>query len=376
MPHWFETDPVTGLSTRSGWLPGSPGRCYRSPDDQGTNTTVIMTLDTAHLQAEPNAALVAGWHHETYVSSTTIYLASEIYKPAPTAEDGYDLRQRTLVKALTLDDLSPLGCGSVWGRPLSRWAFGEHERTLRIATTTGWGDAMRNHLFSLRPDGEGSLATVGSIEDLAPGQRIYAVRYRGTWAYVVTYRQVDPLHVIDVSDPTAPIERGELWLPGFSDYLHPIGDGLLIGLGENESGQTKLSLFDVSDPTTPVERHSHVLGSGYLWSEARRDHRAFAYRSSDGLLALPYVEGTYTITDLGHYHCYYQYGAMIIAIDPEQGFTTRGRIDFSEDDYPYRSRAILIDDHGFAVCPLQLATSPLTGLETEPERLDLPAVGD
>lgn len=376
VPHWFETDPVTGISTRGGWLPGTPARCYRSPDDQGTTATVILTLDTADPQAEPDAALVAGWHHTTYVSSNAIYLASRIYKDTPNAETGYDLRYHTLIKALTLADMAPLGCGSVWGRPLGRWAFGEHDGVLRVATTTGWGDEMRNHLFCLRPDDEGALESVGSVEDLAPGQRIYAVRYRGTWAYVVTYRRVDPLHVIDVSDPTAPVERGELWLPGFSDYLHPIGDGLLIGLGEDENGHTKLSLFDVSDPTAPVERHSHVLGSKNLNSEARYDHRAFAYRDADRLLALPFSDYSYATCDLGHKHWHNSQGALIVDVDPEHGFTNRGRIPFDNDVYAWSNRAILIDENGFAVCPQQIASNPLTELEEEPERLDLPVAGD
>src|SRR5690606_4427933 len=119
--------------------------------------------------------------------------------------------------------------GSVPGTVLNRFSMDEYDGHFRIATTTGriWGegeDQSKNHLFIL----DGNMNRVGEETDIAPGERIYAVRFMGERAYMVTFRTVDPLFAIDVSDPAAPKVLGALKIPGYSDYLHPYDENHLI----------------------------------------------------------------------------------------------------------------------------------------------------
>jgi len=132
------------------------------------------------------------------------------------------------------------------------------------------------------------------VSGLGPGEQIYAVRYFGDTAYVVTFRQTDPLYTVDLSDPAAPKVTGELKITGYSAYLHPAGDGRLIGVGQeaDETGGVQgaqVSLFDVSNPAgaTRIAQY-HLPGS---WSEAQSDPHAFLYWPEKGLLVVP-VSGT------------------------------------------------------------------------------------
>ena len=140
--------------------------------------------------------------------------------------------------------------------------------------------ATEGRLTVLRPGPDGVLTEIGHVDDLGVGERVQSVRFTDDTAYVVTFRQVDPLFAIDVSDPTAPRVLGELKIPGFSEYLHPLGDGLLLGVGvdADDRGVTtgaKVSLFDVSDPARPVE--TSVLSYPDASSRLRGDPLAFTW---------------------------------------------------------------------------------------------------
>jgi uncharacterized secreted protein with C-terminal beta-propeller domain len=138
---------------------------------------------------------------------------------------------------------------------------------------------------------EGGLVETGRVDGLGLGEQIYAVRYFGDLATVVTFRQTDPLYVLDLADPTAPRVRGELKIPGFSTYLHPVGDDRLLGIGQDadELGRVtgfQVSLFDLSDLSTPLQVDRLSLGQG--WSPASEDSRAVSYDPSRSLLAIPF----------------------------------------------------------------------------------------
>jgi hypothetical protein len=139
-----------------------------------------------------------------------------------------------------------------------------------------------------------SQAGVGRLTGLAPGEQLYAVRYVGDTAYLVTFLRTDPLFAIDLSDPAAPTLLGELVVPGFSNYLHSVGDGLLLGIGqerEPDSWNTRVhaTLFDVSDGAnlTQIEREFLDPGYQWSWSNAQFDHHALLYSEQDGLLVVP-----------------------------------------------------------------------------------------
>ncbi len=152
----------------------------------------------------------------------------------------------------------------------------------------------------LRPAGEEWVET-GAVDGLGKGERIYAVRFLGTTGYVVTFRQVDPLYVLDLRDVRAPKVTGELKITGYSAYLHPAGVGRLLGIGQeaNDQGRrlgTQLSLFDVRDPAKPTKLAGAVLSQGS--SEAEEDHHAFLYWPANGLVVAPVT--SYGGSDLGN----------------------------------------------------------------------------
>ena len=159
----------------------------------------------------------------------------------------------------------------------------------------------------------------GSVEGLGKGERIFAVRFMGDAGYVVTFRQTDPLYTLDLSDPSAPRVRGELKIPGYSAYLHPVGDGLLLGVGQDadeETGQVQglqLSLFDVSDLAKPARLQQLKLGDRFSSSAVEWNHHAFLWWPATKLAMLPVDTETFT-------------GAGGFAVDRAGGIAELGRI--------------------------------------------------
>jgi uncharacterized secreted protein with C-terminal beta-propeller domain len=179
--------------------------------------------------------------------------------------------------------LSVGATGAVPGRPLDQFSMDRHDGTLRITTTIPRvaGADSQNDLYTLDAD---SLERRGNVTGMGDDQQVYAVRYVDDTAYVVTFRRIDPLHVVDLSDPDDPEEVGELELPGFSTYLHPIDDGHVLGIGE-EDGQVKAVLFDVSDPENPVVADDRILTE--RWSAVSESHHAFTIDRRHGVFFLP-----------------------------------------------------------------------------------------
>lgn len=192
-----------------------------------------------------------------------------------------------------------LATGSVDGYLLNQFAMDEHEGMLRVASTTspswwGGGSDSESRITVLREIGAG-LVPIGMVDGLGEGERIYSVRFMGDIGYVVTFRQVDPLYTVDLSDPRDPEVLGELKIPGYSSYLHPVGDDRVLGVGQDatEDGVvegTQVSLFDVSDPSHPRRLDTHTLGDGTN-SEVEYDHHAFLYW--DGLAVVPVQQWTW-----------------------------------------------------------------------------------
>ncbi len=196
------------------------------------------------------------------------------------------------------------GSGRVDGTILDQFSISEFKSAVRVTTTSGqWNrwwmddpDPSENHVFVLA--GDHQLNVIGHVGGIAMGERIFSTRFDEERAYMVTFRQIDPLWTIDLSQRTAPRIIGELEVPGVSTYIHPLdGDALLtIGFGGNASGldgSTQISLFDVSDFSKPRLADGMSLsppsGNGWSgsWSEATFEHKAFQYWAPAGLLAVP-----------------------------------------------------------------------------------------
>jgi uncharacterized secreted protein with C-terminal beta-propeller domain len=182
------------------------------------------------------------------------------------------------------------------GYLLSQWSLSEYKGVLRVVSTEtpawwGSGAASQTYVTTLRAQG-GGLVQLGQVGGLGRGDRVFAVRMMGATGYVVTFKQVDPLYTLDLHDPAAPRELGELELPGYSSYLHPLSSTLLLGVGQSMNAQgnvtsgTQVSLFDVGDPKHPALLQQARLGQG--WSLAEGDHHAFLYWPATNLVVVPF----------------------------------------------------------------------------------------
>lgn len=204
-------------------------------------------------------------------------------------EEYYGAHRReleyTVITKISTADLSLQAQGSVPGTPLNQFSLDEHNNHLRIATTIGedriYSDESVNDVFVL----DDSLSVVGHLEDLGKEERIYAMRFVGDVGYMVTFRETDPFYVIDLKDPTQPKKVGELKIPGYSSYLHPLTDTLVLGVGK-EDFATKIALFDVSNPAEPKELQKEILGQ-YTWSEVENNHHAFLQDSEKEIFFFP-----------------------------------------------------------------------------------------
>ncbi len=183
--------------------------------------------------------------------------------------------------------------GVVWRGGQADFRMSEHNGDLRLlASQFDWGsdDFVDHHLYILRESSSApELEVVSTLPNNArpaeigkPNEALYGVRFLGEVAYAVTFEQIDPLYTLDLSDPADPFIAGELEVTGFSDFLHPVSDDLLLGLGRSAEGGIKLELFDVSDLAQPLSRGSAVIGGRGSYSEALYDRHAFTYQSDVG----------------------------------------------------------------------------------------------
>lgn len=211
-----------------------------------------------------------------------------------------ELGKTGLVK-ISVNGLNVQASGAIPGRPLNQFSLDEYQNNLRVATTVGdswWGfgdgrQESANDVYVL----DSNLNQIGSITDLGLTERIYSARFIGERGYLVTFRQTDPFYVLDLSNPRAPKMTGELKIPGFSSYLHPLKDNQILGVGQ-ENGRVKLSLFDVSNPTSPQELAKYNLTDYY--SEVSNNHHAFQQDAKHQIFFLPGGQGAYIFSYQGN----------------------------------------------------------------------------
>ncbi|MFA4930755.1 MAG: beta-propeller domain-containing protein [Patescibacteria group bacterium] len=210
--------------------------------------------------------------------------------------------QLTQVNKISVNDFSLQAVGSFPGQLLNQFSLDEYNNYLRVATTVGnnwWGFPLSstsesiNDVYVLDQD----LQITGQVLDLGVGESIYSARFIGDTGYVVTFKQTDPFYVLDLSDPEQPKKVGELKIPGYSSYLHPISDSLILGVGE-EDNQVKVSLFDVSDPTKPAEKAKYNLSE--YWSDVSETHHAFLLDDKHQIFFLPGSQGGYVFSYAGN----------------------------------------------------------------------------
>ncbi|MEM3382724.1 MAG: beta-propeller domain-containing protein [Nitrososphaerales archaeon] len=215
--------------------------------------------------------------------------------------------------------------GSVPGYVLNQFSIDEYDGFFRIATTKWTSIGQENDLYIL----DMRLNIVGELKGLAPNERIYSARFMNDRCYLVTFRQVDPFFVIDLSNPMEPKVLGYLKIPGFSSYLHPYDENNIIGIGMEES-RVKLSLFDVTNVSAPIEKAKFTMPGQWSDTPVINEHKAFFFDKKRQLLALP-VSIFYVSDGLDRKW----QGAFIFDLSIDQGFILKGSITHQTDGFEY-----------------------------------------
>lgn len=279
---------------------------YRPPGFAGFGMVSVLTLDT-DAPDQSKAASVMANGDLVYANGTHLYVATGTWAalavdtrttsgvPAPGGVVAEPAVAETLIHQFDVsapDQAAYRISGKVRGTALNQFSMSEHEGHLRIATTVeAERDRPSESMVTVLAQGADALVQVGQVTGLGKTERIYAVRFLGDKGYVVTFRQVDPLYTLDLSDPARPRVVGELKITGYSAYLHPIDGDRLIGIGQEatEDGRrqgTQVSVFDVSDPAKPARVAQYHLPGGQ--SPAEFDHHAFLFWPAKSLLVVPY----------------------------------------------------------------------------------------
>jgi uncharacterized secreted protein with C-terminal beta-propeller domain len=254
-----------------------------------------VTIDPRNPVPQKGSTVIGGGD-TVYASPTNLYVTSQrLPGPAPMPinrpADVVPVPDATQIHKFDISGRSAVyeATGTVDGSVLNQFSMSEYSGDLRIATTSGPvsefpTQTLSHSAVTVLRQRAGALVQVGRVGGLGAGQRIYAVRFIGPVAYVVTFRQIDPLYTIDLHNPLLPRVVGQLHIPGFSAYLHPIGDGLLLGIGDQVDAMarpiaSKASLFDVSDLAHPKDLQDLKLGGpgggqfdhhGFLWWAPRK----------------------------------------------------------------------------------------------------------
>ena len=344
----------------------------------GLDTITILTVDMAKGLPSVDEDSILSDAQVVYGSPQRLYVATQRWLPPATTDqpDPPDITtQIHEFDASEPDTTTYAATGSVKGFLLNQFALSEYRGALRVATTESpewWPNPSQagagSAVTTLDVD---HLAPLGRVGGLGAGERIYAVRFLGDTGYVVTFRQVDPLYVVDLADAAHPNVAGQLELEGYSSYLHPVGDNLLLGVGRtigagNEPNGTQLSLFDVADPAHPALLAQRSIAGGN--SSAEFDHHAFLWWPATKLAVMPVTIYDYTAKQDGSYEYKPPFvGAIGFHVD-RSGIDEVGRITHPADDsYLWDVlRATVIGDRLFTTSAEGVLSSALTDLTAGP----------
>lgn len=324
-----------------------------------TASAFSVRKDTGATDAE---TFLLGYDTTLFASQENLYIGYR--NTGPAYSEG--IRDQTIIHrfAIKRGAIDYQAMGEVPGHLLNQFSLDEHAGNLRVATTVeGWtreGQIQYNNVYVLDP----SMKTIGTLEHIAPDERIYAARFVGDRLYLVTFKRIDPLFVIDLSDPNHPGILGKLKIPGYSDYLHPYDADHIIGIGKETDengwggvsvGGLKLALFDVSDVNKPIQVDAVVIGEAGTDSEALRDHKAFLFIQEKDLLVIPVSEIKRVENPSSRYPGSYStttwQGAYVYQVNPSSGFTLEGTVTHGEKGPSYAwnapdavRRSLFMDD--------------------------------
>jgi uncharacterized secreted protein with C-terminal beta-propeller domain len=376
-------------------------------------TIASLNIKTQELTKET----AVGSAQNLFASTSNIYLADQIWEYntedtnsiVPTElgalvksiyYPNWSTTQKTVVNKFHFSggEITFAGAGIVPGTILNQFSMDEYKENFRIATTVETGytemgqvptNRSTNNVYVLDKD----MKLVGSLEGIAPDEKIYSVRFMGDKGYMVTFKYVDPLFVLDLSDATNPQILGKLKIPGYSDYLHPIDETHLLGIGKDvnelEDAEKvhsqgavyytavkgiKMAIFDVSDVTNPIELAKYTIGDRGTESEALNNHKAILFDKEKELLVFPItiVENKTGSSDYYGQEQSFQ-GAVVMNVSLTNGFSERGRITHVTNEeelkrgYYYDStsiirRSLFMDNALYTLSDKMLKTNNLSDL--------------
>jgi len=366
---------------------------YSNVTDYSYSFTTIVAVNVQNDKEKPAIQpFLFGVTSNMYVSVNNIYITH----PDTTSIERMGTAQpleKTIIHRIHVKDGKTKyeASGQVPGHALNQFSMDEHNGHFRIATTTGevwgWGESTsKNHVYILNSN----LNITGRLQDLAPGEKIYSARLMGDRGYLVTFKKIDPLFVLDLSNPNEPRVLGQLKITGYSDYLHPYDETHIIGVGketvEAEEGNfawyqgVKISLFDVSDVEVPKEIAKYEIGDRGTDSPVLWDHKAFLFDKSKNLLVIPVTVAEINPAKYAGgvppnaYGEFVWDGAYVFHISLEEGLVLRGRIthldsnsELLKSGYWYHShysvkRSLYIDDVLYTVSNSKIKMNSLLDL--------------
>lgn len=350
--------------------------------------TLDLNADSVHrtsILAEPG---------EIYASTNNLYVATRHWWwwPAPGQKDTTYIHKFDIAAP---GNAVYAASGVVDGHIVDQFSMDEaasgHFRVVttiqtRVPDTQNpgnwWGTMTTTNRLSVLGENQGYLDVVGRSPDLAEGERVMSSRMVGDKGFVVTFRQVDPLFTFDLSDPTNPRKLGELKIPGFSTYIHPLDANHLLTIGtyvpeDNTNWQARalqLAIFDVTDMTNPRQTHTQLVGTAYGWSEAQSEHKAFNYFAAKKLLAIPFADWNSNWNGAGDYWSSFTSELKVYSVDPLTGFQAKGAISLRDmyqvENYygwtyywtPNVRRSVMADDFVYAISDSGIRVSNIANL--------------
>lgn len=416
LPNYYDVSPNGDGTVQSEVSSVDCTRTYASRATNGDQTLGILNFDVSDAKSPIRTTTIIGDGAVVYASTESIIIALTNYGELtygdknPSGGSGVDLfsdfglfgddtgigwsdpetettdttspggRELTYLHRFTLGeegDVKYQATGTVPGWILNQFSISEYEGSVRVATQKdrgGWEAESMVFVLQQRakagilraPAGAQSefLDIVGELRGIGTGEDLYAARFKKDVGYLVTFQEMDPLWVVDLRDPTKPRLRGELWIPGFSTYLHPIENSQLLGVGrDGPDGGIKVSLFDVSDLDWPRAVDEEVVGGWGSESEALDEHRAFRYLPEQHLMMLPMTHSS-------------EEGLYVYSVNSGSGLDLLTRISHREmTDTPSTGstirRAYQIGDYFYAYSAAGVSITQLNTLETV-ATIDLP----
>ncbi len=336
------------------------GQIHYFPGYISPNFISVIALDLDGIGMQAQLETYLGYSDNIYMSDKSLYIAQ-----------SPDYNETAVFKfSIDKDNIKYVNKGIVKGRILNQFSMDEFDDSFRIATTN-WNNSS-NNIFVL----DDQMKIIGKLSGLAPNERIYSVRFMGTRLYLVTFEQTDPFFVIDLSDKTNPKVLGELIIPGFSNYLHPLDENHMLGIGRDTSlvdennfkrviqGGIKLAIFDVSDLAKPVQESIKIIGDSGTSSEALYNHKAILFDKESNLLALPV--NSYEYKGQPYSEMSEKQSVYVFNVNVESGISEKGQIFHSDDYYTQNNlikRSLFIDDILYTVSNRKIKANLISNLQ-------------